>query len=426
VATAGNGIRIFLGNGDGTFQPGQLIASSEVQIRDMAPAVDLNNDSFLDLVVGYNAGFRAFFGNGAGGFLIGGNTVPGGQTVAIATGDVTGDGIPDLVEISAVTLRIDRGVGNTSFVVGPEAFVGPGLLDVAVMDLNSDGHLDIVIAGGAQVGLRLLLNNGTGIFTSSPIPGLGAVPQRAIAGDWNGDGINDLAVVDLNSSQVFVALQQDKVSPTVDITTPADGSSVSGMVTVSATAADNAGVSRVDFFANDAPIGSSSGPDYSITWDASALAGSVTIRARAFDAAGNFADDSVSVTVVDDAAPSAPTGLTGQVFRKFDDVLLSWTASTDNSGVSFYRVYEFVRKNARTSRWELVEDGVATTSTMVEIRRRKGHPHTFAVTAVDAAGNESARSASVEVSKDDRDRGGHHDDDDCDRDDDDDRGNGRR
>jgi hypothetical protein len=425
VATNTNGIRIFLGNGNGTFQPGQLILSSVVQIRDMAPPLDLNGDTFLDLAVAYNAGFRTFFGNGAGTFQIGGNTTPGGQMVAIAAGEITGDGIPDLVEISAQTLRIDRGVGNTSFIIGGEAPVGPGLLDVALTDLNSDGHLDIVIAGGAQVGLRLLLNNGTGTFVQSPIPGVGAVPQRAVPGDWNGDGAGDLAVVDFNNSQVFVALQNvvDQIPPTVDITTPADGSTVSGMVTVSATAADNKGVDRVEFFANEAPIGSSVGPDFSIMWDASALAGSFTIRARAFDAAGNFADDSNTVTVLDIAPPSVPADLTGTVGRKFDAVLLSWTPASDNVGVAYYRIYEFVRKNSHTSTWELVADHVAQTSKIVEIRKRRGHAHIFAVIAVDAAGNESAQSDSVSVSKDDRDRDRDHDDHDDDCDDDHGRGN---
>jgi Bacterial Ig domain/FG-GAP-like repeat len=407
----GSPIRVFRGNGIGGFQPPTLINDSGIGVSDMATPVDLNGDNRLDIVVGYNVGFRAFLGRGDGTFITGGNTAPGGQTLAIAVGDVTGEGIADLAEVSAAAIRIDTGVGvgvgNGSFSVGVPSTIGPGLQDIALADMDDDGDLDIVIAGGAQgVGTRLLVNNGTGGFpsfaSSIAIPG-GPNPVRVVAGDFNGDGASDAAIVDGTVNQVFVALQNlvDRTAPTVEILSPADGSQVSGNVNVSATANDNVGVTSVEFFVNGTSIGSdATGPDYTVSWDASLLAGSRTISARASDAAGLTGEDTAVVTVLDIAKPSAPADLTGRSLDNFHFVRLNWTASTDNAGVDHYRVYELVRGSSNTLRWELVKDGVDATTAIAEIEGRRGQAHTFGVTAVDAAGNESER-AVVAVSRDD-------------------------
>ena len=77
-------------------------------------------------------------------------------------------------------------------------------------------------------------------------------------------------------------------------------------------------------------------------------------------------------------------------------VTLAWDASTDNYGVTGYRLYEYVWINRFVSRWVLQRDGIPTLSTAVT-DLQPGSRHRYAITAVDAAGNESARSATVEV-----------------------------
>ena len=91
----------------------------------------------------------------------------------------------------------------------------------------------------------------------------------------------------------------DNTPPTVSITSPADGSSVprKGTVTITATAEDNVGVVRVEFFVKGALQCTDVSAPYSCNWRvASAPNKAYQLQARAFDAAGNSATATISVT----------------------------------------------------------------------------------------------------------------------------------
>jgi hypothetical protein len=77
-------------------------------------------------------------------------------------------------------------------------------------------------------------------------------------------------------------------------------------------------------------------------------------------------------------------------------VTLAWNASTDNVGVASYRVYERLRVNPYFTRWVLRLGNIAGLSATVT-GLEPGSTHEYAVTAYDAAGNESARSALLRV-----------------------------
>jgi hypothetical protein len=99
----------------------------------------------------------------------------------------------------------------------------------------------------------------------------------------------------------------DTTAPTTAITAPASGSTVSGAVTVTATASDNVGVAGVQFKLDGANLGAEdTTAPYSISWNTgAAAAGAHTLRAIARDAAGNSTSSAaVSVTVVDNVAPT--------------------------------------------------------------------------------------------------------------------------
>jgi hypothetical protein len=90
----------------------------------------------------------------------------------------------------------------------------------------------------------------------------------------------------------------DTTPPTVDITNPSNGATVSGTVSITASASDNVGVSYVQCRIDSGTWVDDTSSPYSWTWDTTGASdGSHTITCRAWDAAGNYADDSVTVTV---------------------------------------------------------------------------------------------------------------------------------
>lgn len=91
----------------------------------------------------------------------------------------------------------------------------------------------------------------------------------------------------------------DTQPPTTSITSPVNGATVSGTVTISANASDNVGVTRVDFYVDGSLVGTDTTSPYSYAWNTTTYAnGAHTLFTRAFDAAGNSGTSAtVNVTV---------------------------------------------------------------------------------------------------------------------------------
>ncbi len=137
---------------------------------------------------------------------------------------------------------------------------------------------------------------------------------------------------------VLKKVAPDTIKPVVALSSPVNGATVSGNVTVTANASDNVGVTRVDFLVNGSLLGSTTSSPYKIQWNTAGLSGSNALQAKAYDAAGNVgASPSISMTVnnsvVDTSAPvisiTSPTNsanLSGSVTVSVN--------ATDNVGVT--------------------------------------------------------------------------------------------
>jgi hypothetical protein len=103
----------------------------------------------------------------------------------------------------------------------------------------------------------------------------------------------------------------DATPPTISLTAPAAGSTVSGTQTVSATAADNIGVVGVQFEMDGNNLGSEdTGPPYSVAWDTTTTADGIhSIAAVARDAAGNQTTSAARTVTVSNAAPPPAGGI---------------------------------------------------------------------------------------------------------------------
>ena len=128
------------------------------------------------------------------------------------------------------------------------------------------------------------------------------------------------------SASVAVTLA-DTTAPVVTLTAPANGSSVSGAVTITATASDNVGVSGVQFKLDGANLGAeyNSSP-YSILWDTTTASNGLhNLTAVARDSAGNTTTSSaVSVTV-------SNSGITTITLAPASDLFINIDASNNST-----------------------------------------------------------------------------------------------
>lgn len=174
--------------------------------------------------------------------------------------------------------------------------------------------------------------------------------------------------VDALSLATDTAPAPDTTPPTVALTAPADGSNVRGAVSMTADASDNAGVSRVEFLANDALVATDTAAPYSATWSSSPD-GAATLSARAFDAAGNSATSSRTVTV-DNTPPDTTLGSTPP-------------ASTTSTSASF----AFSSEAGATFQCSLDSAAYQPCTSPASYSNLAAGSHTFGVRAVDSVGN---------------------------------------
>jgi hypothetical protein len=102
-----------------------------------------------------------------------------------------------------------------------------------------------------------------------------------------------------SDDSISVTVENIDEPPGITITAPADGSTVSGPVDVTANASDDVGVTQVEFFVDGVLIGTDTngGDGWSMTWDTTGYSDDHTVTATATDTGGQATSDSVTVTV---------------------------------------------------------------------------------------------------------------------------------
>ncbi len=155
-------------------------------------------------------------------------------------------------------------------------------------------------AAGAQLTSlpTAAVNSWVEIDVKRLITGDGTFALRANSASASGDSVAfSSREAAANKPELLVTFAADTTVPTVNITTPVSGATISGQVKVVASATDNVGLAKVEFLVDGAVKHADTTAPYEYLFDSLSLPnGSHGLQARAYDAAGNAANSSV-VTV---------------------------------------------------------------------------------------------------------------------------------
>ena len=207
VAVAGStAAYVFLSSGSGTFLRAETYPVLDGESIAIA---DVNGDHKPDLLVGdyLSNGVSVLLGKGDGTFSSQLFAAAGYGVTGVASGDFNGDRFLDFVTVNQVSDSVSVFLGNprsyfnatTVPVTDPDAII--------TKDFNDDGKLDFAVStvslGVTNTPLIVYLGDGKGGFTQSAaveIPSAGSL----VAGDFNGDGRNDIVAVSSDSISVLL------------------------------------------------------------------------------------------------------------------------------------------------------------------------------------------------------------------------------
>ena len=229
-----NDVSILLGNGDGTFQPQATYAAGN---GPTALALgDFNGDGLLDVAVadaginGVGQGVSILLGNGDGTFQAPKfYPIAGTYPASIVAGDFTDNGVLDLAVANQfsgnVSILLGDGRGGFS---GPItiSLLDPGAEPISMVagDFTGDGRLELAVLDQTNNEVSILGSDVRGEFQvlsqiSLTVPQ--GFPIALAAGDFTGDGVDDLAVVSEGSDgSDFVSVMLGMASGTFDLLTP--------------------------------------------------------------------------------------------------------------------------------------------------------------------------------------------------------------
>jgi Bacterial Ig-like domain (group 3)/FG-GAP-like repeat len=208
--------------------PGSYTLTATVSGTGSSTLSPTGDVSFLDTTNGNGSLGSALLGTAILENSFAGSSPNIGCGNSVAVGDFNGDGILDVavvsnpLGVSLGTLKVSLGNGDGTFTFKSPVSVVTSPDFVAVGDFNGDGILDLAVANNTNPGsVTVFLGNGDGTFTLKSSPSVGNNPISIAVGDFNGDGILDLAVADSSDNTVTMLLGNGdgtfilKSSPTV-------------------------------------------------------------------------------------------------------------------------------------------------------------------------------------------------------------------
>jgi len=319
--------------------------------------------------------------------------------VQIGTPTTTAFAVTGLTGSTAysMTVKAKDAAGNLSAASSPLSVTTSAAPDTTAPSVPTGLGKTAVIATGFTLTWTASTDNvavtGYDIYKGGSLTGSAGTNSYAVT------GLVPLTAYSMTVKAKDVAGNISAASSPLSVTTAADTtapSAPSGLVSGATTATsisvswsastDDVGVTGYTIFVGGSQAGTSTATTYTVTGLLPSANYSITVKAK--DAAGNLSASSgvlSASTTTDTTAPTAPTGLSYSGLTS-TGLTLSWTASSDNVGVTGYSVYAGSTPAGTTSVTSCSIAGL-TPSTA----------YSFTVKAKDAAGNFSAASSPLVV-----------------------------
>ena len=130
----------------------------------------------------------------------------------VQVADTNGDGIPDLIASWQGISEVLFGNGDGTFRSGPSQMLIGSSYSFVATDLNGDGMADLVLVDGAAI--AVCLGNGDGTFQNPAVyPTANDGLFHMVVGDFNGDGIPDVATAGPTASGCLLARETGHSTP---------------------------------------------------------------------------------------------------------------------------------------------------------------------------------------------------------------------
>jgi len=173
---------------------------------------DFNSDGFLDVAVTLTFDkMEIHLGRENGYFQIAETYLTGSRSFSGVADDFNGDGHADIAlaasSSQASSIRIFWGRGDGTF--AKPSNIGTGLIPLALIkkDMNGDGVTDLICGAGQGDNMYLFLSNGDGTFQKEIAFSGGGGPMSLVAEHFNDDDRMDVAVANSRSSSFSLIIR---------------------------------------------------------------------------------------------------------------------------------------------------------------------------------------------------------------------------